>query len=142
MYQLYIPQVEVPAGQPVNTYPRIVQKTKYITIYEHGDTKFVISEDLLRLIRYFPLNGRTKQYNYKRVMNPVHIYEIEKKGFKWSAQEVDYSNEYFVLRQINMESNRYTKVVKIVRMTDATVKQWRTVRIEADSSNWIYYEME
>jgi len=92
------------------------------------------------LIRYSPLNGRTNQYNFKRVINPDRIREMERRGFRWIAQEVDFSHEYFVLRQADIENYRYTGVVKIVKMTKATVKQWATTRIEANSEDWIYYE--
>lgn len=139
-YQVYTQGVQNPIGQPVAPVYQISQKPKFITIYNQRDLKFDLSDDLSILIRYSPLNGRTNQYTYKRVVSPARICEFERHGYRWIAQKIDFSHEYFVLRQVDIEYNRYTGVVKIVKMTNAIVKQWATTRIEANPGDWIYYE--
>lgn len=116
------------------------RQQKFITIYNQSDLKIEVSEDLTALIRYSPLNGRTRRYDYRRVINTSRIRELEGRGYKWIVQNVDLSKEYFVLRQVDIEYSRYTGVIKIVKMTNATVKQWATTRIEASPGDWIYYE--
>ena len=137
---MYTSGVQNPTGQPAASAHQISQKPRFITIYNQRDLKFDISDDLSLLIRYSPLNGRTNKYIYERVTNPTRISELERRGYKWIVQKVDFSNEYFVLRQVDIEYSRYTGAVKIVKMTNATVKQWATTRIEAEQGDWIYYE--
>ena len=135
------------SGAAAKTYKMYVQgnktsarQQKFITIYNQSDLKIEVSEDLTALIRYSPLNGRTRRYDYRRVINTSRIRELEGRGYKWIVQNVDLSKEYFVLRQVDIEYSRYTGVIKIVKMTNATVKQWATTRIEASPGDWIYYE--
>lgn len=128
-------------GQPVSPVNLIIQKPKFITIYNQRDLRFDVSDDLSILIQYSPLNGRTNKYSYKRVINPSRISEIERRGYKWIPQIVELSHEYFVLRQVDIENSRYTSIVKLVKMTNATVKEWATTRIEANHpEDWVYYE--
>lgn len=116
------------------------EQQKFITIYNQSDLKIEVSEDLSALTRYSPLNGRTRRYDYRRVINTARIRQLEGRGYKWIVQNVDLSKEYFVLRQVDIEYSRYTGAIKIVKMTNAIVKQWATTRIEASPGDWIYYE--
>lgn len=120
------------------------RQQKFITIYNQSDLKIEVSEDLTALTRYSPLNGRTRRCDYRRVINTARIRQLEGRGYKWIVQNVDLSKEYFVLRQVEIEYGKYkyTGAIKIVKMTNAIVKQWATTRVEASPGDWIYYEKE
>lgn len=115
---------------------KISPELKFITIYNHKNLKFKVSKDFSILIRYSPLNGR--KCKYKRVTDKNNISKLEKFR-QWSLQSVDMSNEYYVLRNVDLDGH-YTGVVKIVKKTKATVIHWATIRIKANPEDWIYYE--
>lgn len=105
--------------------------------------EFKISDDLSTLIEIFHLSsGGIKQRNYKRIKDASYIAKLnECRGYEEDCKMVDSRDEYFVLRQRDID-NHFTGIVKIVKKTEATVKKWRDVRIKAEDTDWIYYKRE
>lgn len=83
-------------------------------------------------------SDESKRTKYWRVTELNYVSRL--KSFRqWSLQGVDLSKEYYILFNVDSEGS-YTGIVKIVKKTKATVKQWATIRIKANPEDWIYYE--
>ena len=141
-YRAYTSELQVAARRKSVPVHRGSQVPKVITIFNSNDLRFDVASDLSFLIRYSPLNGRTKRYIYKRITDSNRIQSIERQGYRWLVQDVDQCIEYIVLRQCRYEYGHYhyTGVEKIVLKTRATIKNWATVRVEANLRDWIYFE--
>ena len=99
--------------------------------------KYVLSEKKLIYIQV--QNG--KETVYTRISDKQTIRDIERMYCcKWVTQDINMSKDYIILRQIIDDYHpRYTGYYKVVKMTDATIKQWATIRVEAKPEHWMYY---
>ena len=104
--------------------------------------QFDLSVKLTVLKKISIQNDRRYEYLCSQITEPEEIENIENiNGGKWLVQDIDSSSEYIVLRQIDEQHNfRYTGYYKIVKMTNAVVKQWHTTRVYAEMEHWMYYK--
>ena len=113
--------------------------SQFITVYRSRILQYDLSERTLRRISI--QNGIKREFLYKRITDMQMIWQIERINYsKWVVQDVNLSKDYIILRQIIDDYHpRYTGYYKVVKMTNATIKQWATTRVDAKPEHWMYY---